>query len=246
MLPTTFPINSPSGDPNTALEYALANFPSDVQAEIDRIRRVRMFARRELIFQEGDRVDEIFIVSHGSVALYFTSSRGDTVLLGLALPGEILGLSSALSMRPHLVTAQALELSRVLAITKDQFISLVDRFPSFALYAAAELSRKINRAYDKIRLTGAGFSVQQRLAAWILQMHESDPVSKRIVIRSLTHERIAQLLNLSRESVTRALSGLKRAGAIEQTGDEIEILNLGYLHTLVNQHQVSSVLREAV
>lgn len=58
---------------------------------------------------------------------------------------------------------------------------------------STELSRKVNRAYDKIRLTGSGLSVRQRVAAWLLHLQENRSDRSDLVTIVLTHERIAQL-----------------------------------------------------
>ena len=115
-------------------------------------------------------------------------------MLGLSQRGEVLGLSSAISGHPHEVSTEALENTRVAAIPRSDFLRLLERFPPAAMNAGTELSRKLNRAYEKIRLVGSGFSVRQRLAAWLLQVQDDQSKRGNLVSIAPTHERIAQLL----------------------------------------------------
>ena len=100
--------------------------------------------------------------------------------------------------------------------------------------ASTELSRKVNRAYDKLSLIGSGLSVLQRLAAWLLEMQDNCSPCRDAVKLSLTHEQIAQLLGASRESVTRGLSHLKRLGVVEIRGIHLYVRDRTYLRSLVH------------
>jgi CRP/FNR family transcriptional regulator len=171
----------------------------------------------------------------GAATLAFSSSVGNAVMLGLSEHGEVLGLSSAISGRRHEVSADALENTRVAAITRPDFLKLLQCFPSAAMNANTELSRKVNQTYDKIRLTGSGLSVRQRLAAWLLHLQEALSDRSDLVTIALTHERIAQLLGVSRESITRAISDLRRRGVVEVRGIHFYIRDPGYLRSLLHE-----------
>lgn len=173
------------------------------------------------------------IVCDGAVTLTFSSSKGTVVMLGVADCGEVLGLSSAISAHRHETTADALVNTRVAVIPVAEFLRFVERFPSVALNVGAALSRNVNRAYEKIRLIGSGLSVPERLAAWLLRLQDSRPDKSACVKITLTHERIAQVLGASRESVTRALSHLKKLGVVEVRGIHFYVRDRDYLSSLL-------------
>lgn len=214
-------------------QNSFCNLPREALVELDRIKQVRTFAPGDRLFDEGKPVDELMIVCEGAAALTFSSSNGHLVMLGLSERSEVLGLSSAISGHPHEVSAEALENTRVAAIVRTDFLRLLELFPTASINAGAELSRKVNRAYDKIRLIGSGLSVRQRLAAWLLHMGGNYSDRGDLVITALTHERIAQLLGVSRESITRALSNLRRRGAVEVRGTHFYVLDSKYLRSLL-------------
>jgi len=197
------------------------------------MKEARSFAAGTRLFGEGEPVLEVMIVCRGSVALAFCSYGGNDAMLGLSECGEVLGLSSAISGHPHEFSAYAMEPTQVAAILRSEFLRLLERFPEAAINAGIDLSRNVNRAYEKIRLIGSGLSIRQRLAAWLLQVKETRVGRDDLITVRFTHERIAQLLGISRESVTRAISDLRSRGVLDVNGIHFVIQDEPYLRRLV-------------
>jgi CRP/FNR family transcriptional regulator len=227
-------------------QNSFCNLPREALTELDRIKQVHTFVAGDKLFDEGKRVHQLMIICEGAATLNFSSSLGNTVMLGLSERGEVLGLSSAISGQPHEVSAEALENTRVAMIARSDFLRLLERFPPAAMNAGTELSRKVNRAYDKIRLIGSGLSVRQRLATWLLHMQENHRDGSDLVTIVLTHERIAQLLGVSRESITRALSHLKKRGVVEVRGIHFYIRDRNYLRSLLQATERIRPLQRAM
>jgi CRP/FNR family transcriptional regulator, cyclic AMP receptor protein len=222
------------------------DLPGDALIELDRISFSRTFAPGERLFDEGSPIHELMIVCDGAAALTFSTPLGAVMMLGLSEPGEVLGLSSALSGHGHEVAADALETTRVAAIRRPDFLLFLEQFPSAAINAGTQLSHKVNRAYDKIRMIGSGLSVAQRLAGWLLRMHGNQGRNGGAVTIALTHERIAQLLGVSRESVTRSLSDLRKRGALEVRGIQYYVRDPEYLRSLICQAEPTRPLRKVM
>lgn len=214
-------------------EKSFCNLSGEAFFELERLKTFRTFAPGERLFSEGEPVQDLMIVCDGAVTLTFSSSKGTIVMLGLADCGEVLGLSSAISGHRQEFTADALVNTRVAIIPIAEFLRFVERFPSVALNVAAALSRNVNRSYEKIRLIGSGLSVPERLAAWLLRLQDSRADKSSCVKITLTHERIAQVLGASRESITRALSHLKKLGVVEVRGIHFYVRDREYLRSLL-------------
>lgn len=234
MADLSIPIFSKCEKCKLRVQNSFCNLPREALVELDRIKQVRRFAPGERLFEEGKPVHELMIVCDGTAMLTFQSSVGNSAMLGLSERGELLGLSSAMSGRPHETTAEALENIRVAAIPRTDFLRFLQRFPAAAMNAGTELSHKVNRAYCKIRLIGSGLSVRQRLAAWLLQLREGEPDYDAPITVTLTHERIAQLLGVSRESITRTLSSLKKCAVIEVRGIHFYVRDYKYLRSVLH------------
>lgn len=227
-------------------QNSFCNLPGDALVELNRISYTRTFTPGERLFDEGEPIHELMIVCEGAAVLTFSTPLGAVMMLGVSERGEVLGLSSALSGHGHEVAADALQTTCVTAIRRLDFLGFLEQFPSAAINAGIQLSHKLNRAYDKIRMIGSGLSVAQRLAAWLLRMQGSQSCRLRPITIALTHERIAQLLGASRESVTRSLSDLRRRGALEVRGIQYYLHDPDHLRSLLSQAELTRPLRKAM
>jgi CRP/FNR family transcriptional regulator, cyclic AMP receptor protein len=233
MAGASIPVFSPCRDCKLYDHRSFCHLPLEARTELDRIREVRTFAPGEKLFDEGKPVNEVMIACQGAAILSFSSSTGNTVMLGVSEQSEVLGLSSAFSGRAHEGSAEAIENTTVSVIPRAEFMNFLEHFPAAALNAGPELSRKVSRAYDKIRLTGSGLSVRQRVAAWLLRLQGNGGRVPGPVTIALTHERIAQLLGVSRESVTRALSDFRKHGIIDVKGIRLRVCDRSRLESVV-------------
>jgi CRP/FNR family transcriptional regulator, cyclic AMP receptor protein len=236
-LPT--PVSSQCQACRLRKENTFCHLPREALIELDRIKHVRTFAPGDRLFDEGKPLNELMIVCEGAAILTFSTSIGNDLMLGLSERGEVLGLSSAMSGHCHQASAEAMDHVRVAVIARQDFLKFLERFPSAAMNAGTELSRKVSRAYHKIRLIGSGLSVRQRLAAWLLHLQPSHLDHDKVVTIALTQERIAQLLGASRESITRALSDLRRRGVLEVKGIHFYLRDPSYLRALLHTPESS-------
>jgi CRP/FNR family transcriptional regulator, cyclic AMP receptor protein len=220
---------------------SFCDLPREALIELDRIKHERTFSPGERLFNEGSPADELMIVCEGGTALTLSSSTGKPLILGVSGSGEVLGLSSLISSRQHELSAEAVRKTRVARISRSEFLKLLERFPPAAINAGAELSRQVSRAYDKIRLLGGGLSVLQRVTAWLVHMQEKHFRGEGVLEIGLTHEQIAQLLGISRESVTRALSELRRRGVLHMDRAHFCIRDPEYLHLLAHAQVPASL-----
>ena len=80
------------------------------------------YSRGELLFLEEETPTHVFVICSGKVKLAVTSRDGKVVILRVAGPGGILGLSAAMSGTPNETSAEATELCRVKAIRVTDFL----------------------------------------------------------------------------------------------------------------------------
>ena len=195
-------------------------------AELDRIKTTRHYEAGEEIIGEGEMPESIIVICHGRVKLSASSPEGKKIILSVAEPGDVLGLSSAISSRPAEATAEALEPVVVNVVRRADFMQLMRRHLEVGMNAARQLSEVHNRAVNEMRILGLSESVPQKLALLLLQWMEQAPPNARNPLKmSLTHEEIAQLLGTARESASRALSELRRKKIIDIRGVNVHILD---------------------
>src|ERR1700761_788807 len=81
----------------------------------------------DCLFEEATPIGGVFVLCSGKVKLSTTSRYGKTLVLKIALPGEVLGLAAALSRGKHEVTAIAIEPLQVKCIGREELLSFLSR-----------------------------------------------------------------------------------------------------------------------
>jgi CRP/FNR family transcriptional regulator len=84
--------------------------------------------------------------------------------LRIAVPGEVLGLSAALSGSPYEVTAELLDNARVAMVKRKDLLSFLREHREACLHVVTLLSQDLHIAYDRVRSVGLGRSRRARSA----------------------------------------------------------------------------------
>jgi CRP-like cAMP-binding protein len=99
----------------------------------------------EIMFNLGDPGDEMYIVQEGRVAIYMPSEEkpGEEQPVRIFMSQEALGEMALIDGQPRSLSARALEPSRVLVLTGDDFRRLLRQFPDMALGVMSGLNDRI-------------------------------------------------------------------------------------------------------
>ena len=198
------------------------------------IRFTNNYPRGSLLFLEGQPPRGVFVLCRGRVKLFTSSRDGKTVILRIAEPGEVLGLSASMSGRPYSVTAESIEPCQVNFVKREDFQRFLREHNEVCLRAAQELSEKYNSACREIRSLGLSHSAGEKLGRFLLEYSSRNGQAgerSRLKI-GFTHEEIAEMIGTSRETVTRLLAELKRRQIVQVTGATLLICDRGALERL--------------
>src|SRR5690242_5497932 len=111
----------------------------------------RRFARREVVFHEGDPGDCLHLVVSGRFAVRVTTPRGDGVTLRVIGAGEVFGELVLLDPRARrIATLVALEPARTLTLTRAQFTALRSRHPQVDRVLTAMLAANVRRLSGQV------------------------------------------------------------------------------------------------
>lgn len=177
------------------------------------------------LFVEGEAPRGVFILCTGRAKLTTSSSEGKTLILRVAGPGEILGVSAAVLGKPYEVSAETLESSQVNFIRHADFLAILREHPDVCLRAAEQLSAKYQQAQREVRSLGLSQTTSEKLARLILEWSaggEQTPRGVRVKVL-LTHEEIGQMLGTTRETVTRLLGNFRRKKLIDVSGASVYV-----------------------
>lgn len=102
-------------------------------------------------FVRGQSPSGIYILHAGRVQLS-VDNGGGRLILGFAFPGDILGLSAAVSGKCHEETAEAVTLCRAGFISCTDFLRFTDQHPQAAFWIVQLLSERVTVAFEHLSL----------------------------------------------------------------------------------------------
>jgi CRP-like cAMP-binding protein len=178
----------------------------------------RRFDANEVVFREGDESDTCYIVRSGQARAVRGHPDGRTITLANFGPGDIFGELAMFDNERRSATVEAIETTEAIAILGGDMRRLLRQHPDIAVKLVAALGRRLRETNE--RLARQSFqTVQSRVAAVLAQLVETaraEGAGPGDVLITSTQADLAQLAGSSRESASRFLAVLERAGIITQ------------------------------
>ncbi len=212
------------------------NLSPQALAEYDAMSSHMILPIGSILFAEGQTARSVAVVCEGRIKLTRSSREGKTVLVKIAKPGDLLGLSAALSKAPYEVTAQAIEYSQIKIFQQSDFLHFIQRHVEGSLHAAESINSEYRSILSDVCRLALSSSIAGRVAHLLLELAvkgETDQNEHPEIHLPLTHEDLASMLGSSRESVTRVLSNFRRTGIVTIHGAKLTILNKEALEILL-------------
>jgi CRP/FNR family transcriptional regulator len=178
----------------------------------------RSFAAGEIVFREGDASNTCYVVRSGHARAVREHGDGRQLALATFGPGDIFGELAMFDDERRSATVEAIEALEVLGILGPDMRRLMETRPGLAIGIAAALARRLRATNE--RLASQSFqTVQSRVATVLGQLvrqARAEGASGGDVPITVTQAEVAQLAGSSRESASRFLAVLERAGVISQ------------------------------
>jgi CRP-like cAMP-binding protein len=178
----------------------------------------RSFVAGEAVFREGDASDTCYVVRQGHARAIREHPDGRQITLATFGPGDIFGELAMFDDERRSATVEAIDDLDALAILGSDMRRLMYEHAEIAVKLAVALVRRLRDANE--RLARQSFqTVQSRVAAMLAQLVEQargEGAGARDVQITATQADLAKLAGSSRESASRFLAVLERAGVISQ------------------------------
>jgi CRP-like cAMP-binding protein len=189
--------------------------------ELERVVAVavpRRFDAAEVVFREGDQSDTCYIVHSGRARALREHQDGRSITLATFGPGDIFGELAMFDDERRSATVEAIEGTEAIAILGDDMRRLLRLHPEIAIKLLAALGRRLRETNE--RLARQSFqTVQSRVASVLSKLvaaAQAEGAADGDVLITSTQAALAQLAGSSRESASRFLAVLERAGIITQ------------------------------
>jgi CRP/FNR family transcriptional regulator, cyclic AMP receptor protein len=218
-------------------EHIFCDLPAAALHSFEAIKYATAYPKGAVLFVEGQAPRGIFVLCKGRVKLSICSTDGKTLILKIAEPGEVLGLSATVSGKTYELTAETIDPCQVNFVKREDFLRFLKEHADACFRVAEQLSEKYNTACREIRSLGLSHSAAEKLAKllleWSSRSGESTKQEPRVRL-SLTHEEIAQMIGTSRETVTRLFAELKKRQIVNARGATLVIRNKAALRALAS------------
>ena len=191
--------------------------PADL-ARVAEVTVPRTFGAGEVVFREGDPSNTCYVVRSGHARAVREHPDGRSITLANFGPGDIFGELAMFDDESRSATVETLEPTEVIAILGGDMRRLLRQHSDIAVKLLAALGRRLRETNE--RLARQSFqTVQSRVASVLAQLvadARSEGAADGDVLITSTQADLAQLAGSSRESASRFLAVLERAGIITQ------------------------------
>jgi CRP-like cAMP-binding protein len=205
-------------------------FETLAPADLERVAEAavpRAFSAGEAVFREGDQSDTCYVVRSGHGRAIRAHPDGRTITLANFGPGDIFGELAMFDDERRSATVEALDDLEAIAILGADMRRILRGHADISFKLVVALGRRLRQTNE--RLIRQSFqTVQSRVAGVLAQLvadAQAEGAGERNVLVTATQADVAQLAGSSRESASRFLAVLERAGVIEQGRGQLTVID---------------------
>jgi CRP/FNR family transcriptional regulator len=183
------------------------------------------FKNNETIFVEGDPSDKFFLVAEGSVKVVKHTMMGKDIILEMMSPGDIFGGVAVLDKKPFPASAQAMESTTVIWISRQNLLKIMEEYPVLKLEIVKYFSDKLRDAHEMLKNI-ATERVEKRVASLLLKLSEKVGIEDSGYTKidfPLTRQEIAEMVGTTVETCIRTMSRLQKGRLIKSAQGRISI-----------------------
>jgi CRP-like cAMP-binding protein len=186
--------------------------------ELDQVASVaipRSFPKGVRVFHEGDSSDACYIVRAGDLRVTREHPDGRAIALATLGPGDFFGELAMLDGGTRSASVETLSDSQLLALPASDVRRVIAAHGDIAAKLIVAITRRLRETNERVARQSFQ-TVPSRVAGVLAQLiaEEAIPDGRQGVTVRMTQADLAQLAGTSRESVSRFLATLERAGVV--------------------------------
>ncbi len=215
-------------EPNLLRQFLLFQDLTDGELkQVASIAHFRHYPKLHTFFLEGEQGNYVVLILSGVVRISRSASDGRVKTLALLREPDFFGeMAIFLEGHQRSATAEALTDCRVITIDREDFEKLLKEYSGISLRIIQTLAQRLQAMNQHVKTLALGDS-QAKLADLLLWIKDGFEHSKdTIPVIPLTHQDLADLAGLSRETITRILNGLEAEGVVKLKPRHVELVNL--------------------
>jgi CRP/FNR family transcriptional regulator len=192
---------------------------------------MKRFDKNEIILYEEDTAEYMYIILEGKVKVIQTTEDGKEIFLSMHQSGEFFGEMALIDGKTSPATVIATENSTIAIISKKDFYSSITVHRKLLNNLLLILCSRLRESWEKIQLLNLK-NASQRIKILLLMLSDKygSKTSEGITLNiKLTHQEIADMTGMTRETVTRVIDRLQKDGEINILKNRFIRLNYKFL-----------------
>lgn len=185
-----------------------------------------VFSAGSVIVERDEQDQSVYFIMYGRVHVLNYSSAGRIVTYASVTEGGMFGEMAAIDGLPRSAWVCAVDNCMVIKISKETFLSYLQKNPTFSMAVMRKLSKNL-RELDERLVNILSMRAEQRVCVEIISMARPTSLESGLygVVEMPTQSNFANLVGLSRETVSRILGRLRSDGLVKISGNGLDILD---------------------
>ncbi|MBI5742104.1 MAG: Crp/Fnr family transcriptional regulator [Nitrospirae bacterium] len=192
---------------------------------------VKKYKKNEIILYEEDTSEFMYIILWGKVKVVRMTEDGKEIILAVHQSGEFFGEMSLIDGKTTPASVISTEDSLVAVISKKDFYSILMVQNKVTISLLKIFCSRLRKCWDTIQLLNFN-NASQRVKMLFLMLSDEygrkSPEGLTLNIK-LTHQDIAEMTGMTRETVTRILDKWQKSGDITVLKDKFIRLSQNFL-----------------
>lgn len=177
---------------------------------------IKEFLKNETILLEEESNKFMYIILLGKVKVVRTTEQGKEIIFAIHQEEDFFGELSLIDGKTSNATVMAMEESLIAIISKENFFAILFSQPKVLENLLRILCARLRESWKRIYILNfkeAPQRIKMLFAAMSDEQNQENREGRRIGLK-LTHQEIADMAGLTRETVTRVLSRWQKDGLI--------------------------------
>lgn len=215
-----------AGAPQTKLHYLTKTDifcdlgPEELQ-EVAHAATMTTCPAGRIFYSPNERAEVLFILKKGHVQLYRMSDEGRKLVIATLGPGTIFGEMALTGLGMYDAFAEATEEALICILNRGDLEKILMSKPKVAVRLLDLMGKRLRETEERLEQT-LFQDVPSRLAALLLRLRTETGSD----VIEMTHEQLAEHLGVYRETVTAALSNLRKEDLISVGRKQVQLSDL--------------------
>jgi CRP-like cAMP-binding protein len=189
--------------------------------------------QKQLLFEAGQPADYFYLLRSGQIKLYCLSPRGDEKVIEIVRPGETFAEAiTFMERQAYPVSAEAIMNSSLYCFKMKTFRKLLEDSPGTCMRLMADMSRRLRMRVSEINNLTL-HNATYRLVVFLLEQIPEGAVEMAEIHLGTPKSIIASRLSIQPETFSRILSKLSQRGLIKVHVNDITLLDVNGLRSLL-------------